>query len=51
MFRAELGKVQARSGRPRKAERSFRRALALASEEAERTRLEKHIASIRSGAD
>ena len=50
MFRAELGKVQARAGRPRKAERSFRKALALASEEAERARLERLIASIRSGA-
>ena len=50
LFRAELGRVQARSGRPRKAERSFRRALALASGEEERARFERLIASIRSGA-
>ena len=39
MFRAELGKVQLRAGRPRRAERSFRRALARAADEAQRARL------------
>ena len=50
MFRAELGKIQLRSERPRRAERSFRKALGLASSESQRAGLERLIESIRSGA-
>ena len=50
MFRAELGKVQARAGRPEKAERSFQKALELSSDEAQRVRLQGLIDNIRTAA-
>lgn len=50
MFRAELGRILMRSGRPRKAERSFRKALELSSDEGQRRRLEHLIENIRGNA-
>jgi Flp pilus assembly protein TadD len=50
MFRAELGKVQVRSGRIRRATRSFRKALALSSDAGQRARLEGLIRDTRAGA-
>ena len=49
MFRAELGKIQVRAGRPRRAERSFRKALERSTDEAQRTRLQGLIDDIRDG--
>ena len=50
MFRAELGKLQLRAGRPRRAESSFRRALALAADDAQRARLTGLIERARAAA-
>ena len=48
MFRVELGKVQARSGRPKRAERTFKRALKLAEDEAQQDLLHGLIEQLRS---
>ena len=50
MFRVELGKVQVRSGRSRRAERSFERALELSTDEAERARLKRLLEQARATA-
>ena len=50
MFRIELGKVQLRAGRPRRAERSFRKALKRAESEAQVARLGDLIERARSAA-
>ena len=50
IFRAELGRVQARAGRTRKAERSFRKALARSADAGQRARLQGLIDNIRAGA-
>ncbi len=49
MFRVELGKVQYRSDRPRKAERSFEKALGLAASEAEKKRVHRWLERLRAG--
>ena len=49
MFRAELGRILVRAGRPRRAERAFREALELSSDEGQRTRLQGLIDNIRAG--
>ena len=49
MFRAELGKTQQRAGRPRKAERSFKRALSLATDAEERAIVEELLRELRAG--
>ncbi len=50
MFRAELGKIQARAGRLRKAERNFEKALELTADEGQRMRLQGLLENIRAGA-
>lgn len=50
MFRAEMGKLQLRDGRPRRAERSFRKALALAEDESQ-SHLRGMIERARAAAD
>lgn len=50
MFRVELGQLQVRSGRLRRAVRSFSRALELATDEAQRARLEALLERTRDAA-
>ena len=50
MFRVELGKVQARAGRPRKAERNLEKALELTADESQRMRLRGLLENIGAGA-
>ena len=49
MFRAELGRVRLRLGRPRQALRSFRKAVELADDEAQRARLAGLVEKARAG--
>jgi Flp pilus assembly protein TadD len=50
MFRAELGKVQERSGQPRRAARSYAKALKLSDNEGERRILEQLLSRLRAAA-
>ena len=50
MFHLELGRMQMRSDRPRQAARSYRRALELSTDEAQRARIEQLLVSAREAA-